>query len=201
MKPSNLQLMRFAVDFFRQRYRIESWRELVPTETPGYWRFVKECKGECNEGHTTPMYHTATFTEPGVRDDNGKFVSPYRAWHAWKTCLKERQEPIAEFDENVRLEECLPYPPSRSTPMNRVSGILCRSIDGTYFFRTQDANGEFTDHELRHTELSITILDGDAFSYRVGDKHILDHSLRTLGLREYDPSPINPKEKNDVLQS
>lgn len=67
-------------------------------------------------------------------------------------------------------------------PAKGAEGCLIRSHDGTYYFRVYDADYNFVDYELMHSDLSITITDPDAYFYR-GDGHdCLDHAPATLGL-------------------
>ena len=66
-------------------------------------------------------------------------------------------------------------------PAKGVEGCLIRGHDGTYYFRVYDADYNFVDYELMHSDLSITITDADAYFYR-GDGHDrLDHAPATLG--------------------
>lgn len=69
---------------------------------------------------------------------------------------------------------------------NGTRGFLCKSaVDGSYFFRVYEANEAFTDYDLRHEELEVTISpDAMASFYRIGDDHILDHSPEVLGLQQ-----------------
>jgi len=64
---------------------------------------------------------------------------------------------------------------------NGVEGCLIRGHDGTYYFRVYDADHNFQDYDVMHSDLSITITDPDAFFYREDDRDILDHSPATLG--------------------
>ena len=66
-----------------------------------------------------------------------------------------------------------------------VEGMLLRSLDGAYFFRVYHDDKEFTDYELWHHDLSVTI-SKDAFAsfYELKDTNILDHSPEVLGLEE-----------------
>ena len=54
-------------------------------------------------------------------------------------------------------------------------------------FRVYRDREHFTDHEIRHDDLSITI-DADALAafYKVGERRILDHSPQVLGLKNRD---------------
>lgn len=66
-----------------------------------------------------------------------------------------------------------------------VMGMLLRSFDGAYFFRVYHDDKAFTDYELRHHDLTVTISE-DAFAsvYQLKDTNILDHSPEVLGLEE-----------------
>ncbi len=64
-----------------------------------------------------------------------------------------------------------------------VSGILCRSINGQYFFRICHGDGTFDDYDLMHDDLSVTI-DADALaSFYEGENDVkfLDHSSEVFG--------------------
>jgi len=63
-----------------------------------------------------------------------------------------------------------------------VEGCLIRGIDGEYYFRVYDANHDFVDYDLMHSDLSIRITDPDAFFYSEDGRDSLDHSPATLGL-------------------
>lgn len=66
-----------------------------------------------------------------------------------------------------------------------VTGFLCRSSNGRYFFRVYDKDGEFVDYDISHTDLEVTISsDCDATFYEneKGETY-LDHSPETLGLK------------------
>jgi len=62
-----------------------------------------------------------------------------------------------------------------------VEGCLIRGHDGTYYFRVYDANHDFVDYDLMHSDLSITITDADAYFYRGDGGDRLDHAPATLG--------------------
>ena len=66
---------------------------------------------------------------------------------------------------------------------NGVRGILIRSINGHYWLRVRINNDEFVEYDLRHSDLEVTIHDSDAAFYKIGDRHILDHTPETLGLK------------------
>lgn len=69
---------------------------------------------------------------------------------------------------------------------NGARGFLCKSaVDGSYFFRVHETNEAFTDYELWHDDLEVTISpDAMASFYRIGEDHILDHSPEVLGLQQ-----------------
>lgn len=65
-----------------------------------------------------------------------------------------------------------------------VSGILCRTFGGQYFFRVYGPKETFVDYELRHDDLQVTIAPDELASfYRIGEDGILDHSPEVLGLK------------------
>ena len=61
-------------------------------------------------------------------------------------------------------------------------GCLIRGHDGEYYFRVYNANHDFVDYDLMHSDLSITITDPDAFFYNDEFPARLDHAPATLGL-------------------
>ena len=67
-------------------------------------------------------------------------------------------------------------------PAKGAEGCLIRGHDGTYYFRVYDADYNFVDYELMHSDLSITITDPDAYFYRSDGHDRLDHAPATLGL-------------------
>lgn len=75
-----------------------------------------------------------------------------------------------------------------------VKGVIIRALDGAMMFRVYHDNERFTDYEIRHDELSVTI-DNDELAafYKAcpraggdGDQHILDHSPEVLGLEKVE---------------
>jgi hypothetical protein len=68
-----------------------------------------------------------------------------------------------------------------------VKGVLIRSLDHRMVFRVYDDNHNFTDYEIRHDDLGVTI-DADALAtfYKIGEHHILDHSPEVLGLKKVE---------------
>jgi len=65
-----------------------------------------------------------------------------------------------------------------------VKGVIIRTFDGVLMFRVYHDPKRFTDYEIRHDDLSVTI-DADALAafYEVGERRILDHSPQVLGLK------------------
>ncbi|MFT6419977.1 MAG: hypothetical protein ACJAWP_000508 [Porticoccus sp.] len=64
-----------------------------------------------------------------------------------------------------------------------VSGVLCKDSEGDYFFRVYHSDKSFTDYELCHDDLPVTIAqDALASFYRLKDHNVLDHSPQVLGL-------------------
>ena len=71
---------------------------------------------------------------------------------------------------------------STTKSANSVEGCLIRGHDGTYYFRVYDADHNFVDYDVMHSDLSITITDPDAYFYRGDGIDRLDHAPATLGL-------------------
>lgn len=63
---------------------------------------------------------------------------------------------------------------------NGVTGVLL-PIGKTWVFRVYHEDGEFTDYDIYHSDLTITINDADAYFYDKKDGAVLDHSPQTLG--------------------
>ncbi len=67
-----------------------------------------------------------------------------------------------------------------------VDGVIIHS-GSSYFFRVYDENYEFTDYELHHDDLSVTINeDALAAFYSDGEKYWIDHSPSVFGFEELD---------------
>lgn len=78
---------------------------------------------------------------------------------------------------------------AETTPAAGVQGVLCRAMDGHYFFRVYAEDHSFIDYELRHDDLSVTInADALASFYCIDDVNVLDHSPAVLGLEDADES-------------
>ncbi len=71
-----------------------------------------------------------------------------------------------------------------------VTGFLLKRIDGVFFFRVYAAGGAFTDYDIRHDDLEVTISpDALASFYEIGDRRLLDHSPEVLGLKNVSDEP------------
>lgn len=77
--------------------------------------------------------------------------------------------------------------PAEVQPAAGVKGVLIRTAGGAMVFRVHDGPERFTDYEIRHDDLGVTI-DADELAafYNVGERDILDHSPQVLGLRKID---------------
>lgn len=71
-------------------------------------------------------------------------------------------------------------------PAGGVKGILIRS-GAEFSFRVYGRDGSFTDYDIHHDDLTITI-DSDELAsfYSDGEHHILDHSPNVFGLKRID---------------
>ena len=63
-----------------------------------------------------------------------------------------------------------------------VEGQLIYTGAGVYVFRVYTDNYEFTDYDLLHSDLSVTITDRDATFYSDDKGNRLDHNPETLGI-------------------
>lgn len=77
--------------------------------------------------------------------------------------------------------------PAEVRPAAGVKGVLIRTIGGAMVFRVYGAPDRFTDYEIRHDDLNVTI-DADELAafYTVGERNILDHGPQVLGLKKID---------------
>jgi len=62
-----------------------------------------------------------------------------------------------------------------------IKGIIIGGLDGTYYFRVYDADCNFVDYDLIHSDLQVIIDDEDAVLYDDVHGQRLDHSPETLG--------------------
>ena len=65
-----------------------------------------------------------------------------------------------------------------------VEGLLIRCFDGRYRFRVYNPNFDFTDYDLLHTDICVTITDEDATFYSDERGNRLDHNPETLGIKK-----------------
>ena len=69
------------------------------------------------------------------------------------------------------------------SPAAGVTGFLLKRMDGSFFFRVYGMGDGFTDYDIRHDDLEVTIApDALASFYQIGDRRLLDHSPEVLGL-------------------
>jgi hypothetical protein len=64
---------------------------------------------------------------------------------------------------------------------NGVQGHLIYTLNGKYMFRVYNAEHNFVDYDLQHSDLCVTINDEDAYFYL---NSVLDHAPATLGYKE-----------------
>ena len=65
---------------------------------------------------------------------------------------------------------------------NGVEGCLIPGFDGELYFRVYDADHNFRDYLITHSDLWVTIKDPDAFFYSDEYSTRLDHAPTTLGI-------------------
>lgn len=66
-------------------------------------------------------------------------------------------------------------------------GVILRALGDAMVFRVYHDHEHFTDYELRHDDLHVTIATDElAAFYKVGERDILDHSPQVLGLRKIE---------------
>ena len=102
---------------------------------------------------------------------------------------KNPKESAVKLEEYAATQAIKPDPapaPVKITSANGVTGMMLSLHDGegTVVFRVYDAEHNFTDYLLNHSDLRVTIQDEDAFFYQSEDPEgvSLDHSPATLGL-------------------
>jgi len=72
---------------------------------------------------------------------------------------------------------------SKPKSANGVKGCIL-PIGNLWVFRVYDEDGEFTDYDIYHSDLQVTINDVDAYFYeRENGEPYLDHSPETLGIK------------------
>ena len=81
-------------------------------------------------------------------------------------------------------------------PAKDIRGLLYRALDGDYIFRVSTTPGSFIGYTLLHSDMSIKIVDEEAFLYKVDEEFFLDHAPETLGLQDCVPmSPTHAESK------
>jgi len=65
---------------------------------------------------------------------------------------------------------------------NKVSGYLIR-VGDDIMFRVYECNSaeKFTDYNIYHYDMCVTINDSDAYFYKNDTDHFIDYSPQTLG--------------------
>ncbi len=82
--------LRSYLDLYHPHIKID---DLEISDSKGYWRVKGGCKGGINCTHAfrralgpcegkTDL--TISFSEHGKRDENGRWINPYRVWEAWR---------------------------------------------------------------------------------------------------------------------
>jgi len=61
-----------------------------------------------------------------------------------------------------------------------LKGVLCVSA-GFTFLRVNNEDNTYTDYDIFHYDMNITIDDDDAHIYKDGDEYYIDYSPETLG--------------------
>ena len=70
-----------------------------------------------------------------------------------------------------------------SVTANGVVGYLIYDVaERKHLFRVYDANYDFKDYDIRHSDLRIKIIDPDAHLYETNGHLELDHSPGTLDI-------------------
>jgi hypothetical protein len=86
-----------------------------------------------------------------------------------------------QYDEFVKNRNYIIPPMIKQA--NNTQGHLLRQFDGSYCFRVYNEDKTFTDYDLVHSDLVVTINDPDsAFYHNKDGSTILDHSAETLGI-------------------
>lgn len=99
-----------------------------------------------------------------------------------------------DTDKNRNRKQTYLYgqQPAEVTPAAAVKGVLIRSFNGEIAFRVYHDHERFTDYEIRHNDLSVTIAEDElAAFYKIGDNNILDHSPEVLGLKKNGEPRMN----------
>lgn len=69
------------------------------------------------------------------------------------------------------------------TSANGLTGFIIR-VDDTHMFRVYHEDKTFTDYDMIHYDLEVTIVDPDAYLYEFNGRAYLDHAPTTLGVQD-----------------
>ena len=61
-----------------------------------------------------------------------------------------------------------------------LKGVLCR-YQGNMFLRVTNEDNTYTDYDIFHYDMNVTIDDDDAHIYKDEDGYYIDYSPETLG--------------------
>jgi hypothetical protein len=64
---------------------------------------------------------------------------------------------------------------------NGVTGMIIRTSWTEYVFRVVNDDDSYTDYDILHSDLIVTIDDPDAYFYTNEHRSVLDHSPETYG--------------------
>ena len=65
---------------------------------------------------------------------------------------------------------------------DKTTGYLIRVGDGL-MFRVYNEDQTFTDYDIYHYDMCVTINDPDAYFYKDENTHYIDYSPQTLGIK------------------
>ena len=64
-----------------------------------------------------------------------------------------------------------------------LKGFLIRTLDNGIVFRVYHEDHSFTDYDIHHYDLEVEIIGDDSAVFSDGERHWIDHSPQTLGLK------------------
>ena len=68
---------------------------------------------------------------------------------------------------------------------NGLTGVLIHRGDGQYYIRIYERfASSYQDYDINHSDLTFVIEDEDAYLYTDYDRHWIDHSPETLGIKD-----------------
>lgn len=77
----------------------------------------------------------------------------------------------------IKIENCI------QKPAKGMKGIILLTFNNKYVFRVYKEDHTFTDYDIRHCDLDVTIDSDDATFYEFEDgTNALDHSYEVLGI-------------------